>query len=191
MKLILASASPRRRELLTKAGFNFEVCPSVVVETPHPGEKPEEFARRAAREKALDVAANAEPGTLVLGADTVVALEDLILGKPADAAEAERMLQQLSGRTHRVVTAVSLVLAPNSLEDLQEETTAVTFRRLTLEEIRDYVASGEPFDKAGAYGIQGLASKFVARIEGDYSNVVGLPAGRVTELLRPFLRLDA
>jgi septum formation protein len=191
MKLILASASPRRRELLANAAFEFEVRPSAVAETPHPGEKPEEFARRAAREKALDVAAKAEPGTLVLGADTVVALEDSILGKPLDAAEAEQMLRQLSGRTHHVITAVCLLRAPDRVADLQQETTAVTFRPLALEEIRAYVASGEPFDKAGAYAIQGLASKFVARIEGDYSNVVGLPVGRVKEMLRQFLHPEA
>jgi septum formation protein len=190
MKLVLASASPRRRELLARAGFEFEVRPSEIPEFPSPGETPEVFARRAAREKALDVAARAEPGTLVLGADTVVALGDEILGKPADAAEAGQMMRRLSGRTHRVTTAVCLVRAPDRVEALGEESTAVTFRALSDAEIREYVATGEPFDKAGGYGIQGHAAKFVERVEGDYSNVVGLPVARVAEMLRRFPRPD-
>lgn len=187
MKLILASASPRRRELLVRAGFEFEVRPSMIPEFPAPGESPEAFARRAAREKALDVAARAEPGTLVLGADTVVALGDEMLGKPGRAAEAAQMLRRLSGRTHRVTTAVCLVRAPDHVEAQAEEITAVTFRRLSNAEIEEYVATDEPFDKAGGYGIQGHASKFVERIEGDYSNVVGLPVALVAEMLRRFL----
>ena len=188
MRLILASRSPRRRELLRRAGFEFEVRPSSVEEVPAPGEASEEFARRAARDKALEVAASVAPDILVLGADTVVVANHEILGKPADPHDAVRMLQLLSGATHRVITGVCLVRAPNHVEALAHETTFVTFRSLDEDEIQSYLASGEPFDKAGAYGIQGLASKFVTRVEGCYFNVVGLPVALVYALLKPFLR---
>jgi septum formation protein len=184
MKLILASASPRRRELLARAGFDFEVRSSVVEEAPAPGESAEEFARRAARDKALDVAARAQPGSLVLGADTVVVADGEILGKPVDAMDAARMLRLLSGTTHRVITGVCLVRAPAAMEALRHETTFVTFRPLDEQEIAAYLASHEPFDKAGAYGIQGLASKFVTRVEGCYFNIVGLPVALVYDLLK-------
>jgi len=187
-KWILASSSPRRRELLRQAGLEFEVRPSAVEETPRPRETPEEFACRAAREKALEVAVSASPNSVVLGADTVVVVGGEILGKPADAEDAARMLRRLSGATHRVITGVCLVRAPDRVEALEHETTFVTFRKLDEEEIRSYISSGEPFDKAGAYGIQGLASKFVTRIEGCYFNVVGLPVARVYEILKPFLK---
>ena len=187
MRLILASASPRRRELLKNAGVDFEVRPSAVVESVGAGESPEDFARRAAREKALDVAAAVPAGALVLGADTVVVMGNEILGKPTGSEDAARMLQKLSGSTHRVITGVCLVRAPAGIEAEEHETTLVTFRRLDEKEIQDYLATGEPFDKAGAYGIQGFASRFVTRIEGCYFNVVGLPVARVVELLKPFL----
>ncbi|MBZ5515924.1 MAG: Maf family protein, partial [Acidobacteriia bacterium] len=148
-------------------------------------------ARRAAEEKALAVAATAPPGALVLAADTIVVAGNEILGKPADAADAARMLRVLSGATHRVITGVSLVTAPDRVEAARCETTLVTFRRLEEEEIANYLASGEPFDKAGAYGIQGLASKFVTRIEGCYFNVVGLPVALVYDMLKPFWRWKA
>ena len=187
MRLILASASPRRRELLKNAGVDFEVRPGAVVESVGAGESPEDFARRAAREKALDVAAAVPAGALVLGADTVVVMGNEILGKPTGSEDAARMLQKLSGSTHRVITGVCLVRAPAGIEAEEHETTLVTFRRLDEKEIQDYLATGEPFDKAGAYGIQGFASRFVTRIEGCYFNVVGLPVARVVELLKPFL----
>lgn len=190
MRLILASRSPRRRELLRGAGFDFNVRPSSVEETAAPGETPEEFARRAAREKALEVAASAPPESLVLGADTVVVADGEILGKPANAPDAARMLRLLSGVTHRVITGVCIVRAPDRVEALAHETTFVTFRSLDNDELQDYLASGEPFDKAGAYGIQGLASKFVTRVEGCYFNVVGLPVALVYELLKPLLMGD-
>ncbi len=182
--LILASRSPRRRELLEKAGFQFEVRPSRVEEIPLPGEEAEEFARRIARDKALDVASSAEPGALVLGADTVVADNGEILGKPADEPDAKRMLQALSGHAHRVITGVCLVRAPQEIEAWTHHTTMVSFRELDPEEIDSYIASKEPFDKAGAYAIQGLASRFVTRIEGCYFNVVGLPVPLVYELIK-------
>ena len=189
MRLILASASPRRRELLQQAGFAFEVRVPSVNEVPLPDETAEDFARRAARDKALDVAASAPSGSLVLGADTVVVADSEILGKPADVPDAARMLRLLSGVTHRVITGVCLVRTPARVEALAHETTFVTFSALDEQEIASYVASGEPFDKAGAYGIQGLASKFVTRIEGCYFNVVGLPVALVYDMLKPFIHI--
>jgi septum formation protein len=184
MRLILASSSPRRRELLRQAGFDFEVRPSSTPEIPLPNETAEGFARRAACEKALDVAALAPSDRIVLGADTVVVVAGEILNKPADATDAARMLRRLSGATHRVITAVCLVRPPAQVAAVEHQTTLVTFRALEEREIQEYVASGEPFDKAGAYGIQGLASKFITRIEGCYFNVVGLPVSLVYELFR-------
>jgi septum formation protein len=184
MKLVLASSSPRRQELLRNAGFEFDVRPGKIEEVPHGEERAEDFARRVAREKALNVAASSPPGSLVLGADTVVVVDDLILGKPTSPNDAARMLRMLSGTSHRVVTGVCLVRAPAQIQALTDETTLVIFRNLDEEEIHDYVASGEPLDKAGAYAIQGLASKFVVRIEGCYFNVVGLPIPLVYEMLK-------
>jgi septum formation protein len=184
IRLILASNSPRRRELLQNAGFQFDVRPSGIEETWLPGESPEEFARRLARDKALDVASQSEPGCLVLGADTVVAINGEILEKPVDAADAISMLRTLSGRTHRVITGVCFVRTPESVLAWTHETTSVTFRNLTDDEIASYVESGEPFDKAGGYAIQGLASRFIPRIEGCYFNVVGLPIPLVYEIVK-------
>ncbi len=184
IRLILASNSPRRRELLERAGFEFDVQPSEIEEIPLPDETPEEYARRVSRDKALKVASLSGPGSMVLGADTVVALNGEILEKPLDAPDASRMLHMLSGCTHRVITGVCLVRAPETVLAWTHETTAVTFRNLTEEEIGSYVASGEPFDKAGGYAIQGLASRFVTRIEGCYFNVVGLPIPRVYEIVK-------
>jgi septum formation protein len=140
-----------------------------------------------ARDKALSVAAQAAPGSIVLGADTIVVAGEEILGKPRDAADAARMLGILSGASHRVITGVCLVCSPAEVVALAHETTSVTFRGLDEGEIADYLASGEPLDKAGAYGIQGLASKFVRRVEGCYFNVVGLPIALVYDLVKPFL----
>jgi septum formation protein len=184
MRLVLASASPRRRELLAKAGVEFEVLPSSLDEAPHAGESPEDYARRVARDKALDAAANLAPDCVVLGADTIVVTGEEILGKPRDTADAARMIRILSGVTHRVITGVCLARPPAEILALTHETTTVTFRALDEKEIADYVASGEALDKAGAYGIQGLASKFVTRIEGCYFNVVGLPVSLVCALLK-------
>ena len=187
MLLILASGSSRRQELLRNAGFTFEVRPSSIPEEPRPDETPEAFVQRMAAEKALDVAARSPAGTLVLGADTVVVVGAEILNKPGNSEEAARILRELSGRSHRVLTGVCLVKAPRTIEARGESDTRVWFRPLAEDEIRDYVATGEPLDKAGAYGIQGRASRFVTRIEGCYFNVVGLPVALVDEMLRPFL----
>ena len=185
MNLILASASPRRRELLTQAGYRFEVQPSCVPESRRPGEDAIRFATRLAREKAEEVFARSQPSTapmMVLGADTVVVCDGEVMGKPADAADATRMLLLLSGRTHQVVTGVAVVWGLGSAE-VAAELTQVTMRTLSPQEVADYVAGGEPMDKAGAYAIQGYAGRWIPRINGCYFNVVGLPLALVTSLL--------
>jgi septum formation protein len=180
--LILASASPRRRELLAARGLRFEVVPSAVDETPCPGEPPEAFAQRLAREKACDVARH-RPGTCVLAADTVVIAGANLFGKPTDRDDARRMLRALSGQTHRVLTAVALVDVDGHIAETAVES-EVEFRHLTAGEIEAYLDSDEPFDKAGAYAIQGVAQKFVTGVRGSYPNVIGLPVDEVLELLR-------
>ena len=186
--LILASASPRRAELLTAAGIPFEVRPSHIDETVWLGEDARTYASRVAVEKARAVAAQ-NPGRPVLAADTVVVIDGQILGKPIDGDDAKRMLHLLSGRTHEVLTAVALIAGNDTGSDfrvdpgqpvsIRIEATAVEFATLDKVEIDWYVSTGEPSDKAGAYAIQGLASRFVTRIQGSYSNVVGLPVGLV------------
>jgi septum formation protein len=213
--LVLASASPRRRELLAQAGFTFTVHPAHIPEDPLPNEDPIAHVTRLAREKAKAVysqlSGNLEPdnpqmlrapsilrssqngwdttnpdspsvSTLtVLAADTIVTLDNQILGKPSNPADAARMLRLLSGRTHQVITGVALISATST--QVGAETTAVTFRALTEQEIAAYIATGEPMDKAGAYAIQGRAARWIPRIEGDYFNVVGLPIALVSSLL--------
>lgn len=193
--LVLASASPRRRELLAQAGYSFEVHPAHIPEDPEPGEEPIAYVTRLAREKAeavfrqrIAARPTAAQDLAVLGADTTVAVDDLILGKPdhilgkpEDAADAARMLRLLSGRTHRVITGVALV-ASGSVE-VAAEVTAVRFLTLSEREIADYIATGEPMDKAGAYAIQGRAARWIPRIEGCYFNVVGLPLALVAQML--------
>lgn len=185
--LVLASASPRRQELLRNAGIPFVIRPTNIPEDPLPGEGPKECAERLARAKAL--ALSVPPQDLVLGADTVVFVSGEMLAKPRDAEDAGRMLRLLAGRTHEVITGVCLVGktgSQHSFQDMRSENTRVTFEPLTEEEIRAYVATGEPMDKAGAYGIQGIASRWISRIEGDYFNVVGLPVALVYRMLREY-----
>jgi len=179
--LVLASASPRRQELLRNAGIPFEVQPADIAENPRPGEAAKECAERLAREKALAIARQ-RPHDCVLGADTVVVVDGQLLGKPSNAADAARMLRLLSGRQHQVITGVCLVVGGRPM--VASETTLVTVSEITEKEIADYAASGEPMDKAGAYAIQGIASRWIPRIEGDYSNVVGLPVALVWRMLR-------
>ena len=230
--LVLASASPRRQELLRNAGISFTAQPADVDETPLAGESPRECAERLAREKALAVR-QTRPQDIVLGADTVVVVDGTILGKPTDREDAARMLRLLSGRVHEVITGVCVVRParergsgasvtgdqwpvasatpvascqlpvvsenPDNLRHKLEpeswrlrtasETTLVTMCELSEEEIQAYVATGEPMDKAGAYAIQGIASRWIPRIEGDYSNVVGLPVALVWRLLNFLGRL--
>jgi septum formation protein len=180
--LVLASASPRRQELLRNAGIFFTVQAADIDETPLADERAEQCARRLAREKALAVS-RLRPQDRVLGADTIVVVDGAILGKPRDAADAARMLRLLSGRTHEVITGVCLVEAGCEVK-VASETTRVTMNELSEAEIQEYVASGEPMDKSGAYAIQGMASRWIPRIEGDYSNVVGLPVALVYAMLR-------
>jgi septum formation protein len=180
--LILASASPRRSELLAQAGFSFRVHPAHISEDPQPDEDPIAYVVRLAREKAQAVFDQlGDPGAVVLGADTTVSLDNHILGKPEDAADAARMLRLLSGRTHRVMTGVAVVTS-NGVE-VAAEVTGVRFLTLSDEEINAYVATGEPMDKAGAYAIQGRAATWIPRVEGCYFNVVGLPLALVSALL--------
>jgi septum formation protein len=188
--LLLASASPRRQELLRNAAIPFTVQPADIDETPIAGESPRDCAERLAREKALAVF-QSQPKNYVLGADTIVVVDDVILGKPRDAEDAARMLRMLSGRTHAVITGVCLVGPVTSGQwsvagqtKTGFETTLVTMCELSDDEIREYIATGEPMDKAGAYAIQGVASRWIPRIEGDYSNVVGLPVALVYAMLR-------
>jgi len=186
-RLILASASPRRRELLAQAGYIFEVQPAHVNEDLRPDEDPIAYVVRLAREKAQSVFAEisstspASPPAVVLGADTTVTLDSHILAKPEDAADAARMLGLLSGRTHRVITGVALASAKGV--EVAAEVTGVQFLTLNDDEIAAYIATGEPMDKAGAYGIQGFAAKWIPRIEGCYFNVVGLPLALVNTML--------
>jgi septum formation protein len=181
--LILASASPRRRELLAQGGFAFEVITADVPEIRKPGEDPIRFVTRLAREKAEAVISReaVSPDTLILGADTIVLVDEEVLGKPQDAADAARMLRLLSGRTHQVITGVCL--AKGRERQRAAEVTFVRFTTLSDEEIEAYVATGEPLDKAGAYAIQGRASRWVPRIHGCYFNVVGLPLALVSSMI--------
>jgi len=185
---VLASQSPRRAEILRQAGIPFTVRVAPVDETPLLEEPPEEYVQRLAEMKALAVDATEEE--IVLGADTTVVVNGEMLAKPAGAADARRMLEALAGRRHQVLTGICLRRGANLIRDCAA--TQVWIMPLTAQEIEDYVASGEPMDKAGAYGIQGLASKFIERIEGCYFNVVGLPVALVWRHLRaarPGMRL--
>jgi len=181
MSLILASASPRRSELLRNASIPFVVEPAHIAEEPLPGELPLQYAQRLARDKARAVFAR-NSDNVVLGADTVVVVDEHLLEKPRDAEDAARMLRLLSGRMHKVITGVSL--AASNYEQTAAEITEVCFSRLSESEIAGYVQTGEPMDKAGAYAIQGVASRWVECIDGCYFNVVGLPVPRVYRMLQ-------
>lgn len=185
VRLLLASASPRRAHLLRAAGYEFDVAPVDIDERRLPAEPANDYVLRLAHAKAAFAAATA-PDRMVLGADTVVVDDDRILGKPVDDEQAAEMLRLLSGRAHKVVTGVAL--RRGTLEVHALETTRVHFVELSDEQVRWYVATGEPSDKAGAYAVQGLGSRFVSRIEGSYSNVVGLPITVVGRLLRELSR---
>lgn len=181
MRLLLASASPRRAELLARAGFEFDVAPADVDETPRNGENPSHYALRVAGDKARTTALQSRTAAPIVAADTVVVAEGRLLGKPADAHEAADMLRRLSGRIHHVHTAVVVITGARELAEVV--TTRVRFVALTDEEIRWYVSTAEPFGKAGAYAIQERGSRFVDWIEGSWSNVVGLPVAAVYRLL--------
>jgi septum formation protein len=176
--VVLASQSPRRRQLLTLVGIEHEVRPANIDETYLEGELPRAHAIRLARGKANTIAT---PGAVTIGSDTIVVVDGDVLGKPADEAEAAQMLRRLSGRSHTVITAVAVSWRGQMVHDAEEVT--VTFRSLTDEDIRAYIATGEPMDKAGAYGIQGYGATIVERVDGDYFAVMGLPLNRLARLL--------
>lgn len=180
-RIILASASPRRAELLRAAGIDFDVRPADIDETMRPGEEPADYVSRLAEAKARAVHER-DGNQTVLAADTAVVVDGQILGKPMDEADAKRMLRMIGGRTHEVLTAVS-IFHPGEIVDTRTDVTTVEFADLSDADIEWYVASGEPMDKAGAYAVQGLASRFVTRVEGSYSNVVGLPIALVYQML--------
>ena len=183
--LVLASASPRRADLLRAAGFGFDIHPAHADERRHEEEDPLGYVRRVAIDKARTVHAQL-PDRIILAADTTVVVDRHLLAKPEDDRDAQRMLRLLSGRAHEVLTAVAIATATGI--DVRTAATTVEFAPLSEDEIAWYVASGEPADKAGAYAIQGLASRFVTSIQGSYSNVVGLPVALVYEMLKPLLR---
>jgi septum formation protein len=179
-RVILASSSPRRRELLSLVGIAHEVVPADIDESYLPGERPAGHAERLAREKAAAIAA-AAPDAVSIGADTIVVVDGDVLGKPRDAAHAARMLRRLSGRAHRVITAVAAVWRGETVSAIED--VGVTFRPLTEREISAYIATREPMDKAGAYGIQGFGATIVDRVDGDYFAVMGLAVNRLVRLL--------
>ncbi|MGA9184689.1 MAG: Maf family protein [Candidatus Acidiferrales bacterium] len=189
MKLILASSSPRRAEILRNAGFAFESRASRVDESLLAHESSEDYVRRLALAKARAVAQDEltfDETKFILGADTVVVVEGQLLGKPSGADDARRMLHTLNGKTHEVLTGISILSVPEGPEAHHVATTRVTFLSLSDETIESYIASGEPFDKAGAYGIQGVGGRFVRKIEGCYFNVMGLPLSQVWTILQTF-----
>ena len=184
MNIILASASPRRRELLTRIGLAFRIHSPDVDESIAPGTPPAQMVEELSRRKADAVAALEGKEPLIIAADTVVALDDTVLGKPRNEDDAFSMLSALSGREHRVFTGVTVLRGARAVTE--HEATAVTFRELSPNEIRGYIATGEPMDKAGAYGIQGVGALLVSGIRGDYRNVMGLPVFRLGQILREF-----
>jgi septum formation protein len=186
MKLVLASASPRRAEILRNAGIAFEAHAAVLDESRRPGELRADYVRRLALAKARTVAgAHHDSGdSIFIGADTVVVVGDEILGKPESPDDARRMLRLLSGAVHEVHTGLAVVRRPGAMEGLVEEVTRVTFAPLSDQDIESYIATGEPFDKAGAYGIQGIGGRYVTRVEGCFLNVMGLHLARLWSLLR-------
>lgn len=183
MRLILASASPRRKELLERIGVTFDIIPAKGEEV-ITKEQPDEVVMELSKQKAQEIAGTAEADVLVLGADTVVAYEGKILGKPKDETDAFKMLSMLSGKEHEVYTGVALIDNRDGSVENFFERTKVTMYPISEKEIRDYIAGGEPMDKAGAYAIQGIGAKFIQKIEGDYSNVVGLPVGRIYQEIK-------
>jgi septum formation protein len=183
--IILASASPRRKELLANIGLDFQVIPSTIEE--NPGEVfSYEKIEQVAREKAMDVAGKVDYPAIIIGSDTVVTIDDKILGKPADEDDAFNMLRLLSGRTHRVVSAIAVHDSETGESRTASVTSEVEFKKLTNREIRAYINTGDPFDKAGAYAIQGKAGTFVRAIKGCYSNIVGISVFKLAEMLREF-----
>lgn len=181
MKIVLASTSPRRAQILRDAGFEFETIAPQVVEQPHIGETPRELVGRLALEKARAAAARSNSESVVIGADTAIVVDGAVVGKPVDLEDAGRILRLLSGRSHEVITGIAVITGSNTR--VEHEVTRVTLAALSEAEIGAYVASEEPFDKAGAYAIQGIGGRYVPQIEGCYFNVMGLPLSRLYRIL--------
>ncbi len=183
MPLILASSSPRRKELLGRLGIEFEVIPSFIDEVHHAGESPEDFALRVSSDKALHVAACLNGDYVVVGADTIVVINGEILGKPRDAEEAKSMLEKISGRDHRVITGFSIVKPKDQILHREYVESRVKIKTLAPWEIEGYIKTLEPMDKAGAYGAQGIGAFMIEQIQGSYTNVVGLPLSQMVDVL--------
>ncbi len=188
-KIILASSSPRRKEILNRYNLNPIIYESKIEEKQIKGELPEQVAMSLAFEKSSLVSNNFNNNEIIIGADTIVVLEDMILGKPEDEKDAFRILSLLNGKEHRVITGVSIIRANTNIKIIDYETTTVRFRHLSEEQIMRYILTGEPMDKAGAYGIQGYGQILVEKIDGCYSNVVGLPLGKLDYLLNKFFNV--
>ena len=184
MRIILASSSPRRAEILRQAGIPFEMLATNSDESPRENESPPELVLRLAKAKASAAAAQTFGPAIVLGADTEVIIDGQVLGKPVSSDDARTMLRRLSGRVHDVITGLALIRVPGNALRVEHETTRVTFAAMSEEEIAAYIATGEPFDKAGAYAIQGIGGRYVTRIDGCYFNVMGLPLARLYRMLR-------
>lgn len=182
-KIILASSSPRRKELLEKLGLRFEVIPSLIDEIPLPGESPEDFALRASTEKALNVSGNLDEHSVVIGVDTIVVIDGEILGKPKDKKEAITMLEKIAGKEHRVITGFSIVKPKTEILHREFVESKVKIKTLAPWELEGYIKTGEPMDKAGAYGAQGVGAFMIEEIHGSYTNVVGLPLAQVIDVL--------
>ncbi len=185
-KIILASSSPRRKALLEQVGLEFDIVISEVDEIVDPTLSPEEVVKSLAHQKAMAVASKVRGDTLVIGADTIVAINDEIIGKPRNKEEIYAMLKRLSGNTHKVITWVCIIDTSNNKSFIDQNTSYVTFRKIDDDEIMKYIASGEPTDKAGSYAIQGIASIFIEKIEGNYSDIVGLPLCTLDKMLKQF-----
>jgi septum formation protein len=183
LKIVLASSSPRRKELLRKLGIGFYVIPSLMDEIPLKGESPEGFALRVSMEKALSVAGRLDEDCVVIGADTIVVIDGEILGKPRDEGEAKSMLERISGREHRVITAFSIVRPKGEILHSETVESRVKIKALAPWEIEGYIKTGEPMDKAGAYGAQGIGAFMIEEIHGSYTNVVGLPLSQLVDVL--------
>ncbi|MGH7889877.1 MAG: Maf family protein [Thermodesulfobacteriota bacterium] len=183
MPLILASSSPRRKELLERLGIEFEVIPSLIDEVHHAGESPEDFTLRVSSDKALYVAAGLNSDSVVIGADTIVVIDGEILGKPRDAEDAKSMLGKISGREHRVITGFSIVKPKDQILHREHVESRVKIKTLAPWEIEGYIKTREPMDKAGAYGAQGIGAFMIEQIQGSYTNVVGLPLSQMVDVL--------
>ncbi|MDI6784915.1 MAG: Maf family protein [bacterium] len=189
MQFILASKSPRRAQLLNQVGLQFKIIPSHIDESIHLSANPVQAVRQIALAKAQSVAENQKTG-IIIGADTIVVSNRKIVGKPKDKSDARRLLNQLSGRTHQVITGVAVIDARTKRKKVSHCITSVRFRKLTKPEIDAYIATGDPFDKAGAYGIQGKGALFIEKINGDYFNVVGLPLVLLMKLINKMRKFE-